>query len=144
MVTFNNNIATKESLDSLEKVLKNDFELFVVVIDNFSKDKFAVEDEYKNFNIKILRSEDNLGFSGGQNLGIKHSLENNADFIIILNNDTLVHPDFINELLSSFDENIGIVSPKIYFAKGYEYNKDRFNEKDLGRVIWYAGGIIDW
>lgn len=144
MVTFNNNKATKECLETLEKVNKTDFELFVVVIDNYSKEKFVIENKYKNFNINVLRSEKNLGFSGGQNLGIKYCLNNDADFIIILNNDTLVDPDFINELLSSFDKNTGIVAPKIYFAKGYEYHKDRYKEKDLGKIVWYSGGIIDW
>ena len=39
---------------------------------------------------------------------------------------------------------IGLVSPKIYFAPGFEFHKDRYKEEDLGKVIWYAGGEFDW
>src|SRR3989304_3264732 len=38
----------------------------------------------------------------------------------------------------------GIVSPKIYFAPGFEFHKDKYPKTDLGKVIWYAGGRIDW
>jgi GT2 family glycosyltransferase len=50
------------------------------------------------------------------------------------------------EMLNIFstEKQIGIVGPKIFFAKGYEYHKERYGEKDLGKVIFYAGGIIDW
>lgn len=145
LITFNDNASTNECLESLEELNKIDFELFVNVIDNASNEKFVNKKEYKNFNLNILYSKNNLGFSGGQNLGIKYALENNADYIVILNNDVYVSKDLITELLNSSKElGVGAVSPKIYFAKGYEYHKDRYSQKDLGNVFWYAGGQIDW
>lgn len=145
LITFNDNASTNECLESLEGLNKKDFELFVNVVDNASNEKFESKKEYKNFNLNILYSKKNLGFSGGQNLGIKYALENNADYIIILNNDVYVGKDLVIELLNSFNDlEVGAVSPKIYFAKGYEYHKDRYSEKDLGNVFWYAGGQIDW
>ncbi|EKD86792.1 MAG: hypothetical protein ACD_37C00143G0002 [uncultured bacterium] len=144
LITFNDSTSTNECLGSLEKLNKKGFELFVVVVDNGSKERFEVKREY-SFNLKILYSEDNLGFSGGQNYGIKYCLEQNADFIVVLNNDTVTDENLIVELLGSFDDpKIGVVCPKIYFAKGYEYHKDRYAEKDLGKIFWYAGGVIDW
>ncbi|OGL47210.1 MAG: hypothetical protein A2161_14515 [Candidatus Schekmanbacteria bacterium RBG_13_48_7] len=45
---------------------------------------------------------------------------------------------------SDSDSKIGLVSPKIYFAKGYEFYKKRYQKSDLGKIIWYAGGLVDW
>ncbi|MEK7551112.1 MAG: glycosyltransferase family 2 protein [Patescibacteria group bacterium] len=145
LITFNDNASTNECLESLEELNKKDFELFVNVVDNASNEKFESKREYKNFKLNVLYSKKNLGFSGGQNLGLRYALENNADYIVILNNDVYVGKDLIIELLNSFkDLGVGAVSPKIYFAKGYEYHKDRYSEKELGNVFWYAGGQIDW
>ena len=144
MVTFNSSNATVECLNSLEKVDKINIELFVIVIDNGSQEKFKIDKKFQNYNLKIIRNEKNLGFSGGQNIGIKYALENGADFIIVLNNDTLLDKNLIISLVSSLEGKAGIVSPKIYFAKGHEFHKERYRDKDLGRVIWYAGGIIDF
>jgi len=145
LITFNDNVSTNECLESLEKLNKKGFELYVVVVDNCSKEKFEIDKEYKNFNLKILYSTKNLGFSGGQNLGIKYALGETADYIVVLNNDVITDENLIIELLSSFNSlEVGVVCPKIYFAKGYEFHKDRYENKDLGKVFWYAGGLIDW
>ena len=39
---------------------------------------------------------------------------------------------------------MAVVTPKIYFAKGHEYHKDKYKKEDLGKVFWYAGGYTDW
>ena len=144
VLTFNDNPVTWDCLESLEKLKKDNFNLSVVVVDNASIDKFYAKKEYTNFNLTILRNEKNLGFSGGQNKGIKFAIENGADFVNILNNDTIVDPNLITELLNGFNDNVAIVVPKIYFAKGHEYHKDRYKKDELGKVIWYAGGFVDW
>lgn len=67
--------------------------------------------------------------------------------MMVLNNDTIVDGKLLVSLLSSFelqDKKVGIVSPKIYFARGFEFHKRRYSRQDLGRVIWYAGGRVDW
>lgn len=144
VISFNNTKATLECLESLEKIKRNDFKLNVIVIDNSTDEKFSTNKKYNNFELEILKSETNLGFSGGQNLGIKYALKKNADFIVILNNDTVVDENLINNLLNSFKGNTGIVCPKIYFAKGFEFHKDRYKDNEKGKVIWYAGGIMDF
>jgi GT2 family glycosyltransferase len=97
-------------------------------------------------NFKVIFNKENLGFAGGNNVGLRYALENKADFIFILNNDTEIKNDCILNLWQTFleEEKIGIASPKIYYAPGFEFHKERYQEKDLGRVIWYAGGKIDW
>jgi len=146
LIDFNGSENTLLCLDSLDNVKVEGFELSVVVVDNASKEKFQTEKKYKNFSLKIIRSETNLGFAGGQNLGIKYGLDNGVDYFVILNNDVILENNFLLELLKTFvsQKDCGIVSPKIYFAKGHEFHKDRYEEKDLGKVIWYAGGKMDW
>ncbi len=145
ILTFNDNQSTQDCLDSIEKLSVNNFKLSVVVVDNASEKEFATENKYNNFELFVLRNEKNLGFSGGQNTGIDFSIRNGADFVLILNNDTILDKDLVEELLKPFaDDKVGAVVPKIYFAKGHEYHKDRYKEQELGKVIWYAGGFMDW
>ncbi len=136
---------TEDLLESLKMINKKSFYLNVVLVDNFPQDPIKLDEKkYKELNLKIIYNKVNLGFSGGNNVGIKYSLENGADYILILNNDTYVDKNFIEELLESFsNELVGVVVPKIYFAKGFEFH-DRYKKEDLGKVIWYAGGGIDW
>ncbi len=139
--------ATFELLETLKDVKKETFDLRTIIIDNYPQDPIKISpSDYKELNLRVIYNKENLGFSGGNNIGITESIKNGADFILILNNDTLVDPNFIEELIkvSEDNKNCGIVSPKIYFEKGYEFHKDRYKKGDLGKVIWYAGGSIDW
>lgn len=142
IVNYNGQENTDSCLDYLEEINTEGFDLSVVIIDNASREKFTEDEKYQNFELKIIRSEENLGFSGGQNLGIKFALDNGADYVMVLNNDVILDKNLIAELLKTFqlEENCGIVSPKIYFAKGYEFHRDRYTQDEFGKVIWYAGG----
>lgn len=147
LINYNNPKDTIECLTSIVNLNTSEINLNVVLIDNASKEKFELPKDFsKKISLKIIYSEKNLGFSGGQNLGIKYALSKNADCVVILNNDTILDRNLIYELLSVFDKDssVGIVSPKIYFAKGFEFHKDRYKKKVLGKVIWYAGGEMDW
>jgi len=146
IVNFNGAKDTLMCLDSLDKVHVQDFELQAVVVDNASKEIFQTEKKSQNFKLNIIRSEKNLGFSGGQNLGIKWGMKNGIDYFCILNNDVILDENFLSQLLKTFEieKNVGLVSPKIYFAKGYEFHKDRYKDEDKGKVVWYAGGKMDW
>jgi len=137
---------TLETITSLLKIKQISFEYKIILVDNGSSDDSLkiFNQEYKNNNsVKILETKDNLGYAGGNNFGIDYALKNNFDFIILLNNDVLVDPNFVDELLKEAN-NYDIVGPKIYFAPGYEYHKDRYQKKDLGKVIWSMGGQMDW
>lgn len=82
-----------------------------------------------NNKITLIEAGENKGYGHGNNVGIKFALKNKADYIAVLNNDTLVDSDFIEPLVKACqeDENIGIASGMIYFYP--EVNR-----------IWYAGG----
>ncbi len=147
IVNFNSSEHTLSCLKSLDAVSRKDFDLNVVVVDNASAEPFDVlEKDYKNFKLVLIKSRINTGFAGGQNLAIKKALDGNADFIVVLNNDVILDKNFLINLLKTFSDkpDCGLVSPKIYFAKGHEFHKDRYEERDLGKVLWYAGGRIDW
>lgn len=147
IINFNGKKNTLECLKSVDNLNMTGVDLNVVVIDNGSKEKLDLEDNFlQNVSLKIILNNKNLGFSGGHNLGINYALSNNADYVVILNNDTILDKNLIYELLSAFDKDssIGIASPKIYFAKGFEFHKDRYKKEDQGYVLWYAGGDMDW
>jgi len=143
ILNFNGKDNTIECLKSLEKISRNGFNLKVVVIDNNSKEKLSLPN-FDSLDIKFIQNEKNLGFSGGHNIGIKYALENGADFIVILNNDTVVDENLISELIKSSKDNVGIIAPKIYFYKDFEFHKGRYKEDEKGKVFWYAGGIMDF
>ena len=67
--------------------------------------------------IELLTSPDNIGFTGGNNLGIQWALDHSYDQVLLLNNDTLVEPDFLDPLVSFLEQNqdYGAVQPKIMF-----------------------------
>ena len=82
----------------------------------------------------LIKNDRNYGFAEGNNIGIRYALQTlNADFILLLNNDTVVDKDFLGEMinLGEINENIGIVGPKIYY----------YDDPD---TIWCIGGKIDW
>ncbi|MCX5721246.1 MAG: glycosyltransferase family 2 protein [Nitrospirae bacterium] len=80
----------------------------------------------------VIRSPVNLGFSGGNNLGVRAALDREADYVLLLNDDTEVAPEFLNVLVQvgEQDESIGALGPTIYYF-------------DDSKRIWFAGGRFD-
>ena len=111
-VNFNQSKVTAELLDSLRKVTWPRLE--TIVVDNGShKDPAApLKDRYPE--VKFITSEENLGFAGGNNLGVRVAT---GDYLLFLNNDTEVEPGFLEPLVARLqsDPGIGMVSPKIRF-----------------------------
>ena len=142
---------TIDCLKSLNRLRVASYELQAVVVDNGSTDKsLEIIGEYlekhKKLNGVLLPNKENLGFAGGNNVGAKYAVQSGADFVLILNNDTIVNEDLLVHLIEAAESNkkAVILSPKIYFAKGFEFHKDWYKENELGKVIWYVGGIMDW
>lgn len=81
----------------------------------------------------IIKNEGNLGFAEGNNVGIKYALNTGYDYILLLNNDTVVGARFLTELIGFAEHTpkAGIFGPKVY----YHSQTDR---------IWFAGGEISW
>lgn len=149
VLTINSLKMVKEELSNISKLDTKGLDVLCVVVDNGSTD--GTEKELKNFTLKnitckYIQTGKNLGFAGGNNIGIKYALGNNSDYILVLNDDMILPNDLLIKLVKFMNENpnVGIVSPKIYFAKGHEFHRDRYSDSQKGKVIWYAGGVIDW
>src|SRR3989344_3441039 len=148
ILTINSLEMVKKELIDISKLIITDLDVTCVVVDNGSVD--GTEKELKNHKIegmdfKYIQTESNLGFAGGNNVGIKYVLDNGADYILLLNNDVILPSNILINLIKFMNatHEAGIVSPKIYFAKNHEFHKGRYTESEKGKVIWYAGGIID-
>lgn len=144
-VNFNTAKDTIDLIKSIQNIKREDFLVETIVVDNGSKDKLVLPKDVSK-EVSLIRSEINYGFSGGYNIGIKEALRRNADYVLVVNNDTIIDSLMIKNLLKVLDsdEKIGVVTPKIYFAKGHEFHKDRYSKEELGKVFWYAGGYTDW
>ncbi len=113
-VNFNGASDTLELLDSLEQQAYSNIE--VLVVDNASETPIQLTKEY-SFPVEVVYSKNNLGFAGGNNLGMAKA---KGGLVYLLNNDTLVESDTISQMLEFMQSNtsLGIVSSKIRFTHG--------------------------
>lgn len=113
-VNFNNTKDTLAFIKSCDVLSYPNIEL--IIVDNNSNAPFNVQNDHPfTIDLQIIHSPINLGFAGGNNLGIKKA---KGDFFALLNNDTLLPSDFFDEIIPFFRKNpkAGIISPKIIFA----------------------------
>lgn len=149
-INYNSSSYTIDFFESLKKV-KTDYRL--IIVDNDSNDsdyqklkEFFLQNDYVkileedypdyNFNdetrILVVRQKDNLGFAGGNNVGIKIAInQDDFDGVALINNDTYVAPDFLDEILNFKNSlwNADLIGCRILLE----------NPDD---VIWYDGGIF--
>ena len=112
----------KDTLECLESVRKIDYQNFeVIVVDNGSSDDSLKAIQSKYPEICILETGENLGYAGGNNFGMRHALQNGADYILILNNDIIVDSQLINSFIdaSALIPKGGIFGAKIYYYSNY-------------------------
>lgn len=140
---------TSEVLKDLSRVETFGFRGEVIVVDNGSTD--GSQDKlpsYKlpNMNYRFIETGANLGFAGGNNVGMKDAVRRGADYLILLNNDVILPKEIFVKLvkIAEKDKKVGLLSPKMYFAEGFEFHKAWYKKNELGKVFWYAGGVIDW
>jgi GT2 family glycosyltransferase len=104
----------------------------IIVVDNGSVDgsRSLLEKKFGGA-IKLLPLEKNRGFTGGNNAGIELALQDGADYVLVLNNDTVAERNFVKELvaLAETSGNIGVVTGKIFYH-------------DQKELLWFAGGIV--
>jgi GT2 family glycosyltransferase len=105
----------------------------VVVVDNGSTDNSVATVRVTHPQVALIETGENLGYVGGNNVGLEYARAAGADYALLLNNDTEVAPGFLRLLVEAAeaDPATSIVGPTIYY----------FDRPD---VIWSAGGDIDW
>jgi len=146
IVHYKNVSDTLECLTSVFKAkIPKNVEFTVYLVDN-SQSKELEEKVRKDFSkVKLTTTPQNLGFAEGNNVGLRLALEDKQDILILLNNDTTIASNFFKRVISSpiTKPEVGIVGGLIYFAKGFEF-KNKYKKEELGKVVWYGGGQIDW
>lgn len=128
VVNWNQPQLTTDCLRSLRTLVYPNYR--VLVVDNGSQDDSAekLRAEFGDW-IDVIANETNLGFAGGNNAGIRYALQQAADYVLLLNNDTLVHDlNLLSTLVTVFCDNdrIGLACPTIWYA-------------DRSEQPWYAG-----
>ena len=121
---------TKRCLNDLTKVTHS--ELKIILVDNASGDGSVerLKEEFKD--VLYIQNKSNLGFSCGVNVGIRKALEFGTDYVLILNNDMIVEPDFLEPALevARKKSHLGAITGKILY-------------QSPEGMIWHAGGHID-
>lgn len=110
----------EDSRDCIESLLNSEYKnLDILLIDNGSTDGSAqrLNEEFED--IECLFLKENLGFGGGHNRGIQWGLDHDADYIMLVNNDTLFpESELFNELVKTMEQhtNVGVLTPQIYYG----------------------------
>jgi hypothetical protein len=110
---------TLDCLASLDSVQLEQGELTIVVVDNCSEEDPRAVIAARFPAVQTLRAPYNLGFAGGCNYGAELALEQGAHYVLLLNNDTKVAPDFLARLLehAEHDKTVGMAVPLICEAE---------------------------
>ena len=176
IINYNGWEDTIECLESLDNTLySGSYDMSLILIDNkspndslehlipFMTNKYGKdyvfakhEEDALDHKVVLFASEDNYGFSGGNNIGIRIAQKRKADYTLLLNNDTTVEGDFVKSMLEIMekDSNLGIVAPKQtyyynhtnytiggYFSKfkcsGYAYHN---SDQADGKYVNYLSG----
>ena len=130
LVNYNGYKDSFDCIESINKINYKDYE--IIIVDNGSTDDSLKKlKEIENDKLVLINAQRNLGFAGANNLGIKYALENGSEFVLLLNNDTLVNFDFLSNLVNCYknSEKNTVVTPKIMYA-------------DKKNVIWFGGGTF--
>ncbi len=118
IINWNRKDLTLACLKSLQPVVKRRKDVSVIVVDNNSSDNSVTFLKRLKLEFVLIENKKNLGWAGGNNVGIRYALRRGASAIFILANDAVVTEDALDilEKRLNMDKKIGIVGPKIYFA----------------------------
>lgn len=129
---------TVECLESLKKITYPNYEVIVVDNGSVGNDVNVLREKFGDY-VRVIQNDRNYGFAEGNNIGMRYALEKSKpDYILLLNNDTTVDPEFLNELVKVGEsaEDIGIVGPKIY-----DYYKPSKIRSVGGKINWWKGVV---
>ncbi len=131
LVNYKGNDDTIECIKSINDQISYD-NFSIIVVDNSEDERYYNGlITYSLENTHVYRSEKNKGFAAGCNLGTRHALEAGAEYVILLNNDTvIVSADLIERMLDCFEKSdVGMVSGRIMYY-------------DNPQIPWFEAGYI--
>jgi GT2 family glycosyltransferase len=133
VLSWNGRDLTLDCLASLAQMEYPAQSMKTIVVDNGSTDGTAQVVRECFPQVVVLETGENLGFAEGNNVGIRYALMTSVDYVMLLNNDTVVAPDMLHQLLRVIhsDQTICIATPNIYY----------YAEPTR---LWCAGASIDW
>jgi len=132
LLNYNRGNDTTECIDSFFHCTYPHFH--ILVVDNASTDDSVAVLKRRIPGLEIVQTGQNLGYTGGINFGIRCARQTSPEYILILNNDTLVTPDFLHRLIEAMEQN-----PAAVAAGGTIYCE---HER---KKIWYGGGrLVPW
>jgi GT2 family glycosyltransferase len=138
IITLNWN-RREDTIECVESLLRLNYDNYtVVVVDNASTDGSVQAIRAAFPGVKIIENESNLGYALGFNTGIKYALDRDPKYILILNNDTKIDRNALDELVkvAESDEEIGFVSGKVY-----EYDEPN-KLQVVGKVCDFNRGLL--
>ena len=151
ILNWNGKEDTIECLESLKHITYPNYK--ILLVDNGSTDGSVECFRERYPGMEIIENGDNLGFAEGNNVGIRRAMEEEIDYLLLLNNDTIVDPEFLNELINiaKNDDNIGMLGPKTYHYSDYsmvqtftkKFNLCTGNFTLIPRLIKDNGGDVN-
>ncbi|MEK7516254.1 MAG: glycosyltransferase family 2 protein [Patescibacteria group bacterium] len=135
IVAYNARPYLENCFNSLALVSYPRAALEIIVVDNASTDGTADWLHEHAASATLIRNHENLGFAGGNNVGIRHAFARGAEFVYLLNQDTIVEPDFLNEAVAvaQTDQKIGAAQSFLLLHP----DRDRVNS--MGNAIHFLG-----
>lgn len=129
IVNWNNYKDTSECLESFKKITYPNLD--IIVVDNGSEDSSCQQFVANFSHCKVIKNQENLGFAAGNNIGIREALKGGADYVLMINNDTIVKDDFLEPMVHCLEHNkrAGVAGGKIYY----------YDDPDR---IWTVGGDV--
>lgn len=138
ILNYNDAKDTIECIESLSVLDYPDFH--IVIVDNASnlEDRTLLKTLEGKKKTTIIYNSENLGYAGGNNVGIRYAYDNGADYVCVANNDITVDPSFLTAMVETAQKcsNIGIVCPQI---REY-YNRNRISYGG-GEISCFKGGV---
>lgn len=122
------------TLACLESLSELDYPNFrIVLVDNGSTDNSVALIRQAYPNVILIETGENLGYSAGNNVGIRYAMEHEAEYVFLLNNDTVIDKNMLSRMVAigEADSNTGMIGPTIYY----------FDPPDM---LWSAVNSIDW
>lgn len=129
---LDNQLALRECLVSCQRIQYSNYEIIVVQNGSLNPLDLLELQTLASRVSKVIKSPVNLGFAKGNNLGIKDALAQDTEYVLLLNDDTVVAPEFLEALVRTGEEfsNVGALCPAIYYF-------------DEPQKIWFAGAWYD-
>ena len=122
---------TLACLDSLARL--DDPSISILVVDNGSTDQSVVRIAERHPHVHVIETGANLGYAGGNNVGLRHAISHRFSYALLLNNDTVVAPDLVSRLVTACEQDatIGMAGSKVLLHERPD-------------TLWAAGATIDW